>query len=110
MKIETIKKINKIYDTFEDKIKKNIDKFDFAYVHIIGIDIIGVHLIKKDKNLNNYIQVFSSINEFSHIIGKYSLQYLTHNLTNRGNIVVAIDMSGYVTNEHNKIIDFVLKN
>ena len=50
-----------------------------------------MHLIKKDKNLNNYIQVFSSINEFSHIIGKYSLQYLTHNLTNRGNIVVAYE-------------------
>ena len=102
IKIETIKKINKLYDTLEDQLKNKIDNFDYVYIHTLGLNVIGLHLIKKEAT--NYIQIFSTINDYN------SLDYLRNQLTQKGNIVVGIDMSGFISNKDQKIIDFVLKN
>ena len=101
MKIDTLKKIKKLYDTLEDQLKNKIDNFDFVYIHFVGLNIFGLHLIKKDTN---YIQIFSTININN------SLDYLRNQITQKGNIVVGIDMSGFISNKDQKIIDFVLKN
>lgn len=102
MKIDTIKKISKLYDTLEDQLKKKIDNFDYVYIHTVGLNIIGLHLIKKEAT--NYIQIFSTINKNN------SLDYLRNQLTQKGNIVVGIDMSGFISDKDQKIINLVLKN
>ena len=103
VKLSTLKKINKLYDTLDDKLKNNFDKFDFAYIHINGLDIIGIHLIK--KQYGNYIQVFSSMNNYN------SLENLRDTLSSKGQFVIAFDMSSSIINSKDqKAIDFALKN
>ena len=101
MRISTLKKIKKLYDTLEDKLKKKIDNFDYTYVHINGLNIVGLHIIKKD--VDNYIQIFSTVNNNN------SLNYLKNILNSKGYTVVGIDMSGYISKIDQGIINLILE-
>ena len=109
-KIETLKKIPILYNKIDDKLKSNIDKFDYAYVHLHvqfpKIGILGIHLVKEaDKNvLLDHLVICSPFNVNN------SLDIVAQHLHYKGNtLVVKIDMNLMLDSTQQKILDIILK-
>ena len=88
----------------------NIDKFDYAYVHLHvqfpKIGILGIHLVKEaDKNvLLDHLVICSPFNLNN------SLDIVAQHLHYKGNtLVVKIDMNLMLDSTQQKILDIILK-
>lgn len=109
-KIETLKKIPILYNKIDDKLKNDIDKFDYAYIHLHvqfpKIGILGIHLVKEaDKNvLLDHLVICSPFNLNN------SLDIVAQHLHYKGNtLVVKIDMNLMLDSTQQKILDIILK-
>lgn len=109
-KIETLKKIPILYNKIDDKLKADIDKFDYAYVHLHvqfpKIGILGIHLVKEaEKNvLLDHLVICSPFNLNN------SLDIVAQHLHYKGNtLVIKIDMNLMLDSSQQKILDIILK-
>ena len=74
------------------------------------IAVIGIVLSFKLVSLSKWILHSFNISINSFFINN-SLDYLRNQLTQKGNIVVGIDMSGFISDKDQKIIeDFIIDN
>lgn len=108
--INTLKKIPILFDKLDEDLKKNIDKFDYAYVHIVGtlskVQIMGIHLIKKkvEEVLYDHIIICSALN-----IGN-SLDLVANHLHNKGfQLVFKIDMNTMLDDTQQKVLGIIFK-
>lgn len=110
IQISSLKKIPMLYEKVDDELKKNIDKFDYAYIHFFGVltnmRILGIHLIKNKREnvVYDHVIICSTLNVAN------SMNYLAQHLHNKGNyLVIKIDMNNMLDDRQRNILNEIFK-